>query len=244
MSDLRIGAFDLEPKDVAYIRALVRLFSHTEKLGWSFAEHPPYHAVVADHAARRAHPAFFERFKGLVLTMVAPPGVLEANTVAYPIRANQFRDWLKLRQTELLGALYHADDPAAGRAGRAEGVQVEGERSPGAPAIAPPSTVAQGERRFKLRRWPAAGLLQGDPMHMRIATLMSRNAMSSIQLAELTGQPEGSCRRFVQILNDANLLIELTAVDGAPSRVQSQEEPSAAKTKLGLMASLRRRLGL
>jgi len=227
MSDLRIGVFDLEPKDVAYIRALVRLFAQTEKLGWSYAEHPPYHAVVADASARIAHPAFFDSFKGLVATMVTGPGVLDMNMLAYPIRANQFRDWLKLRQSELMPALYQADDSAGASA------QLAG-------------------RRFKLRRWPASGLLLNEPMRLRIATLMSRNAMSSQQLAELTGQPEGACRQFLGVLHAADLLIEMKPVDAsgaAPAQhvagnTNADADGAEVEVKLGLMASIRRRFGL
>lgn len=226
MSDLRIGVFDLEPKDAAYIRALVRLFAHTEKLGWSFAEHPPYHAVVTDHAARSAHPAFFERFKGLVVTMVSPPGVPEMNTVAYPIRANQFRDWLKLRQTELMHTLYSTEE-----------------------ATQPPAANDLGERRFKLRRWPASALLLGEPMRLRIATLMSRNAMNVQQLAQLTGQPEGACRQFLGLLQSAGLLVEVKTIASAPAvagkgQAGAAEAAAEAEVKLGLMASIRRRFGI
>jgi hypothetical protein len=234
MSNLRLGAINLEPKDVAYIRALVRLFSHTEKLGWAFAEVPPYHAVVADRRGRAAQPSFFERFQGPILTLVEPPGVPEADTVAYPIHANQFRDWLKLRQEALLRAVYREREPAVD----AGGVLVRG---------ADPDLAAVAGRSFKLRRWPAPSVLQGDPLHMRIATLMSRNALSVARLADLTGQPEAACLRFVATLHKAGLLKELVAVGAAQGTaadartVPAIEVPPARR---GLMASLRRHLGL
>jgi hypothetical protein len=101
MSELRLGAVNLDPKDVAYVRALVRLFAHTEKLDWIYVDAAPYHAVVADARARAADPGFYERFAGVVLSLGETPGASAADTLAYPIRANEFRDWLKLRQDSL-----------------------------------------------------------------------------------------------------------------------------------------------
>jgi hypothetical protein len=245
MSDLRLGAVNLDAKDIAYIRALVRLFSHTEKLGWAFAEHPPYHAVVASRTEREANPTFFQRFQGRVLTLVEPPGMPEKDTVAYPIHANQFRDWLKARQAELLSALYSEKTPLT-RAERLERRKTaRAEDGPGNPRLA-----VLGARRFKLRRWPAASLLQGNPLHLRIATLMSRNALSVPQLVGLSGQSDAACRRVVAIFHDEGLLVEIVALDSAPATTGeplSTAAPGAedaAPVRRGLMASLRRRLGL
>jgi hypothetical protein len=212
---LRLGAVDLAPKDVAYVRALVRLFAHTEKLNWSFADAPPYNAVVADARAHAANPGFFGKFGGIVLTLCEAPGAPAADTVAYPIRANQFRDWLKLRQGSLLGV------PSQG--GTSLKAAVDG-------------------RRFKLRRWPHAALLQGDPAALRMATLMSRNAMSTAQLAALALLPEEACRAFVGVLHDAGLLVESVAAiagEGVAPAIAA-----AAPVRMGLMASLRRHLGI
>ncbi len=230
MSDLRLGAINLEPKDVAFVRALVRLFAHTEKLSWSFADTAPYHAVVTDFGARTANPGFFAAFEGVVLTLVAGPGAATADSVAYPIRANQFRDWLKLRQDTLLDVLYRAETPAA------------------ILPTAPTAPAALG-RRFKLRRWPSASVLRGDPLALRIATLMSRNALSTAQLAALTGKPEDACRRFVGVLQEAALLIELidVAEPGVSTGLATPADvpaPAVAPVRRGLMASLRRHLGI
>lgn len=204
-ANLRLGAVDLAPKDVAYVRALVRLFSHTEKLHWSFADAAPYDAVIANPRARVAHPGFFGSFKGLVLTLVDAPGTPAVDTVAYPIRANQFRDWLKLRQASLSNLLAPTADT----------------------------------RRFKLRRWPQATVLGGDPAALRMATLMSRNALTVAQLAALALLPEERCGAFVDMLLDAGLLVEWAApTETAPAIA------AAAPVRTGLMASLRRHLGI
>lgn len=218
MADLILGAVNLGQKDVAYIRALVRLFAHTQKLPWVFADFPPYDAVVTDRGSSRADSAFFAGFQGPVLTLVDPPAAPEADTVAYPVHADQFRAWLTLRRDSL--SAKSQPDPA--------------------PTVS--TTLANdpafAARRFTLRRWPAPGLLQRDQLHVRIATLMSRNAFSTEQLAVLTARPEAFCREFVLVLHEAGLLKELAA-DNAPPAA-----PPAAAPRTGLMASLRRHLGL
>ena len=237
MADLRLGAAGLDAKDVAYVRALVRLFAHTEKLSWSFVDAAPYHAVVADAGARAADPDFFATFAGVVLSLGPTPGASAADTIAYPIRANQFRDWLKLREDSLLDAGYRAAVPA-----------------PVVPAAADAPTAlgytSQEGRRYKLRRWPGPDLLRGDPGAMRMATFMSRNALSVAQLAALTGQPEEACGRFVGVLQKAGLLVELVAAGDPPERAALPSRPivvdlpAMPPARQGLMASLRRHLGL
>jgi len=233
--ELRLGTINLEPKDLAYVRALVRLFAHTEKLSWSFADAAPYHAVVADPGARAANPGFFAAFEGLVLTLGHLPGQSAADTVAYPIRANQFRDWLKLRQDSLRELLHRSDTPAMQPV--MEIAQVVSTAAP-SPALV---KTSQAGRRYKLRRWPPADLLRGDSGAMRMATFMSRNALSMAQLAALTGQPEDTCASFVAVLHAANLLVEVVAAELAPETAVAEQ---AAPVRRGLMASLRRHLGI
>ncbi|MEW7849370.1 hypothetical protein AB2N08_11765 [Massilia aurea] len=221
MGNLTLGAISLAQKDVAYIRALVRLFAHTQKLSWVFAEYPPYDAVVTDRAGRAADPAFFAGFEGAVLTLVEPPAAPDADTVAYPVHADQFRAWLVRRQDGLL-----APRPVAS--------------APQAPAA---DEAAFAVRRFRLRRWPAPSLLQRDQSYVRMATLMSRNAFSVRQLAVLTTRPEADCQAFVLALHDAGLLKEHAPGD-APPAAAAPPPADAASPRLGLMASLRRHLGL
>jgi hypothetical protein len=245
MSELRLGAVNLDPKDVAYVRALVRLFAHTERLDWTYVDAAPYHAVVADARARAADPGFYERFTGVVLSLGETPGASAADTLAYPIRANEFRDWLKLRQDSLPDARMAGAQPMPANT---DTVMLAANS-----ATSPVSALvytSQAGRRYKLRRWPGAELLRGDPGAMRMATFMSRNALSVAQLAALTGQPEEACSRFVGVLQDAGLLVEIVAAPDpqerapATSRAIALDLPHLPPAKQGLMASLRRHLGL
>lgn len=235
MAQLRLGAIGLTPKDVAYLRALVRLYANTDKLAWTYAEQAPYEAVVVDRAGREANPAWFDAFDGLVLTLVEPPAAPEHDTVAYPVNAEQFRTWLKLHRHGRQEVAEPA--PAVLAAAETAGEAVD------APArMAEPAAAARpGQRRFKLRRWPAPAILAGNELHLKIATLMVRNAIGTELLAVLTGRPEADCRRFVDILHRQGLLVEHAAL---ATLVEPAVTPAPALARSGLLASLRRHLGM
>lgn len=211
MSGFRIGAPALPAKDIAYIRALVRLFSYSDKLGWSFVDAAPYNAVVAEAAQRGG------ATEALLLTL--PGHAQHTEKIAYPIRADQLRDWLKRMGDALL--------PGG---------------APGSPA-ADSSTV-----RYKLRRWPSVLQLDGDPLRIRMATQMSRKALSAADLASLTGADLSVCAGFIEVLQTAGLLAEAAP----PAAVQEAAAPAPAApapaTSVGFTASLlnniRRRIGL
>lgn len=104
---------------------------------------------------------------------------------------------------------------------------------------------ASGERRYKLRRWPSTALLQGNELHLKVATLLSRADLSTARLAALTGQAEHDVRRFLIALHQAGLLVESEAAGSTPGHTKAPAAPAAAApVRTGLLASLRRHLGL
>ncbi|UOD27231.1 hypothetical protein INH39_16975 [Massilia violaceinigra] len=212
MPGFRIGAPALPAKDIAYIRALVRLFSYSDKLGWSFVDAAPYTAVVAEAppAANRSG-----AIDALLLTM---PGHAQlTQKIAYPIRADQLRDWLKRVGDALLPG--------------------------GAPANAA-SASAGYTVRYKLRRWPSVLQLDGDPLRIRMATQMSRKALSAADLAGLTGADIGVCAGFIGVLHKAGLLAEVTAPQPPAPASTAPAPASSAGFTSSLLNNIRRRIGL
>lgn len=219
MSGFRIGAPALPAKDIAYIRALVRLFSYSDKLGWSFVDAAPYNAVVAEAPAAAQRGGATE---ALLLTL--PGHAQHTEKIAYPIRADQLRDWLKRMGEALL------------------------------PGGAPSGPAADSNAlRYKLRRWPSVLQLDGDPLRIRMATQLSRKALSAADLASLTGAAMSVCAEFIDVLQTAGLLTEAVAPAAAPAAaVQQATAPAVAApapaTSVGFTASLlnniRRRIGL
>jgi hypothetical protein len=231
VSELRIGVFQLAPKDVAYIRALVRLYAYSDKLSWSFAEQAPFDALVTREESRGD--AGLAGFRGPLLSITTARPPLPADRLEYPIRADQFGGWLRDQQ-EVLGT-------AAATAGVA-----------GAAMAAP---VAAAAPRYRLRRWPSVQQLRGDPLRIRMATLMSRHPLSVAELARLTEQPLAACNDFITALHDASLLLAaapaaVAAPAASPPAMPSPATPPVAAPatgtpgKAGLLASIRRRFGL
>ena len=246
MAGLKLGTVALEPKDVAYVRALVRLFVHTEKLSWSFVDVAPYHAVLVRGNGRAARPGWLADFDGLVVRLVDGDGNVAADALAYPLRPEQLREWLKLRQRPL------DDEPVQQAASVQQAAPVQRVRVQAPPpaavvaaaaAIGVSEPVARRGRLFKLRRWPDVGLLNEHPAALRMATLMSRKALSVAQLAALTDQSESACRRFIASLERAGLLHEEAAPE-APDGQAAAAVVAVAPVRQRLLVSLRRHLGL
>ncbi|RSZ58548.1 hypothetical protein HF313_07255 [Massilia atriviolacea] len=211
MSGFRIGAPALPAKDIAYIRALVRLFSYSDKLGWSFVDDAPYTAVVAQAPAAAHRGGATE---ALLLSM--PGHAQHTEKIAYPIRADQLRDWLKRMGEALL---------------------------PGSQGAA---AADAGALRYKLRRWPSVLQLDGDPLRIRMATHLSRKPLSAADLAGLTGAALEVCAGFIGVLHTAGLLTEAAAPQApAPAPALAAPAPaSSAGFTASLLNNIRRRIGL
>ncbi len=113
--------------------------------------------------------------------------------------------------------------------------------------VAAPTVMSDDDtysKRFKLVRWPPALLLRNDPLLVRMATLLSRRAMSAIELATATQIPLGRARDFVNVLKASMLLEEQTAVPQLQNRPRSQTNPPLQKVAPGLINRIRLRLGL
>jgi hypothetical protein len=213
----RIGASGLPAKDIAYIRALVRLFAYTEKLKWSFVDSAPYSALVA---VAPSAPGSSPSSLLIKLDKVHPP-----HTIAYPIRADQFRDVLKR-----VGAAVLAQRAAA--------------------RAAPVNNPADPLRRYKLRRWPSPLQLKGDPLRIRMATLLSRRYISAAELATVAAAAPDQVRGFIDDLELAGLLA-VPATASAPMAQTAAEAPPSAAPARGisgltnsLLDNIRRRIGL
>ncbi|MFR0691917.1 hypothetical protein ACLUTX_21155 [Enterobacterales bacterium AE_CKDN230030158-1A_HGKHYDSX7] len=96
--------------------------------------------------------------------------------------------------------------------------------------------VDTGGAALKLKHWPAASSLQGDPRHVRLATLLCARAMSIEELCERSGATRAVAEAFVHLMAQQGLLISSEAV--------SRPATSQPATPVGLLARIRRHLGL
>ena len=211
------------------VQTLFRLYGQNKPFPWTFVTAPPYDALLVDGMATdRAAQA--ERMAKAVLRLTRMNAADAPGTLQRPIRPDRFQDWLRTIEADLLEpAAATAPPPAPPRS------------APAAAGATGPENVAAAAR-FKLRRWPPAILLRADPRRIRLATLLSRRALSSAELAQLSQQPQTDCQGFLGLLKNAGL-IESEAV--APAlRAPTTAAAVPPRARRGVIASIRRRLGL
>ncbi|MBS0406516.1 MAG: hypothetical protein JSS17_09235 [Proteobacteria bacterium] len=232
MTTLRLGAHELPPGEVVLVQTLLRLFQHGGPFRWTFVTAPPYDALLTDGTSGPHQLADANTMARAVLRLTRMHDADAPNTLQRPIRAERLQNWLALVERDLLGT--RPAEPAASAPAVAEASADE-------PAMAADDAAAEGTR-FKLRRWPPAIALRGDANRIRMATMLSRRALSITELATLSRQSPSDCQNFMNLLRSAGLVEQRTPVPAtsAPAAVPA---PSP-KFGRSLIAGIRRRLGL
>ncbi|MDO5623249.1 MAG: hypothetical protein Q4G71_00995 [Pseudomonadota bacterium] len=229
MSTLRLGAYKLPAAEVVLVQTLFRLYAHGNDFRWTFVTAPPYDALLVDGTTDGAQDPAINDMAKAVLRLTRMTATPEPNTLQRPIRADRLQDWLKATEHDLLET-------------RPATLLMEEPADAPAPAAA---TTAISPLRFKLRRWPPATLLRGDPNRIRMATLLSRRALNAAELASISQQPAHECQAFLQTLQTTGL-VEVQQEAPASAPVQAAPVTVAAKPTFGrgLISGIRRRLGL
>jgi len=99
---------------------------------------------------------------------------------------------------------------------------------------APTPPTAPEPIRYRIRRWPAALLVQkNEPERFRMASLLVRQPLSMDELADLSGQTLVCCADFLQALHEQDVLevhVPPIRVEEAPT--QPGELPPHAPTDM------------
>ena len=108
--------------------------------------------------------------------------------------------------------------------------------------------------RFRLRRWPPAGLLWDDAENLRLASFLLTRSLDLEKLMRLSNVTADKCVAFITRMAAANLLhlepvgpvIEHLSPSPAPLPSVRSDTPSRrpSRAPTGLLHALRRRLGL
>lgn len=212
----------LAPAEAGLARALTLLLAgSTPGFRWAFVHEGPFDALLV--AAGSQPPAPARTVAALGERGQAPSPGMELLT--RPLQADVLGAWL--RRCE---------------AGGSPGLRTDPAETPR--AAEPQAAVLPPAHRVRLKRWPPAALLRGDPQRVRMATLLSRRPLSSDELAVLSAQPDDRCRTFLNLLQGFGLL-ESVAPTPAPAAPPAAVPPTAARLpSRGLIHSIRRRLGL
>ncbi len=216
------------------VQTLLRLFRQGGPFRWTFVTAPPYDALLTDGTTAQGQGADVDAMARAVLRLTRMHDEDAPNTLQRPIRAERLQDWLATVGRQLHGA--RPAQPAASEPAAAESSADE--------PIATDDGAAADGTRFKLRRWPPAIALGGDAARIRMATMLSRRALSVTELATLSRQSETDCRKFLTLLRSTGL-VEQRAPTPAPTPDAAAAAPVAQpRFGRGLIAGIRRRLGL
>lgn len=229
---LRLGTLGLPQAEAGLVRAWLVLAATEPGFDWRLGQEPPYDALLADgaHLSLRSEglPVLGERLCVLGQTSATLPA--GATLMERPLRQEALTGWLSrlgvsMRATSALQVAQPAATPAG--AGLAEATAT----------------------RWKLRRWPPQQLLRDSRTRMRMASLLSRRALSVDELAYLSGGDPADCQVFLQMLQGFDLLEKVVRPAAtpapAPADNPAKRAASGANTALSrVVRGLRLRLGL
>jgi hypothetical protein len=114
---------------------------------------------------------------------------------------------------------------------------------PTAPAL--PTGLTQDDLRFRLRRWPGAGLLDSIHQGLRMASFITVRYLTVDELSQLSGVDRDGCSSFLNTMMDAELLRAEPAVGASlPAASRAVPAATAARPDRKLLTSLRTKLGI
>ena len=181
------------------MRALVKLLAigNEDEFPWTFADTAPYDVIVVDAASPAVGSAQLQSLSRATFLLGADTAQTSStvHVLARPLRAEQLSHRLNDIQTRL-GTVSLA--------------------APSSPSLTVAAELKQLDLRYKLRRWPPTPALRGDAARVRMATLLSRRAMTISELASVSQQSQERCQVFVQLLQSMTLIdVVSLAPDGA-----------------------------
>lgn len=229
MSTLKLGLHRLPAAEVVLIQTLLRLYGGAQsRARWTLADAPPYDALLVDATAPESTAAEWIGKAASVLRITRIGQAGKPNTIERPIRPDKLLRWLEERQPAM--------------------------SSPGVPSAKEAAAAdSLSEVRYRLLRWPPSSVLRNDARRVRLASLLSKRAFNTSELATMSQQSVDDCHAFLRMLRGTGLVeaqaelpsagpIDLPA-DTSRAAVAPSRKPSRGFAS-GLIGGLRRRLGL
>ncbi|MEO8058744.1 MAG: hypothetical protein ABI671_10485 [Burkholderiales bacterium] len=107
------------------------------------------------------------------------------------------------------------------------------------------AATLRADDRYKLRRWPGAALIQANRDHLRLASFLSTRHVGVDELSKLSNVDRQRCEAFLEVLLAAGILDARASAKASNVPVASAATPArAAPVQRGLLATIRRKLGL
>ena len=239
---LTLGLVGLSDPECALVATLFRLHRVEPSFIWTLAGSGMVDALLVDDSV--AEQDFAHRMGPRAQVMrLSPHGVDREGQMSRPIRSDRLVGWLNSVELERLQQAPVKPAQAVALTPAVPAAVVTRREAPAAPAA-----VGYEGPAWRLRRWPAPALLGKDAIRIRLATMLSRRAMSLPELAALARVPLAHCQQFVTELQRQGLIDVLPS---SPTTLAPRPEARAAaavtSTRRGVGASLihsiRRRFG-
>jgi hypothetical protein len=249
MNSLKLGVLGLSDAEQTLLGTLMRLHRVDPSFIWSLTTEPPFDALLVD--ADVSPRSYVEQVdQRTMVKRLGRRGASKPGEMPRPIRSDLLVEWLtsieaiQWRKAQFatpsitsevqacasddvapIKALSKKDEPRQYDAGKAK-------------------SMSYDNMLFKLKRWPPASALARDAARIRVATLLSRKALSLSDLKTLARIPDVAFFPFLRELDLQGYLV--TIEHGAPVPLTSKSPGTRTKPGIasGLIHSLRRRLGI
>ena len=195
MTTLKLGAQGLSDPEIGLVKTLLKLMATEPEFSWIFATNGPFDALLAD--ASVAEP---NKDAVCVIQLVTQGHAVAPGQFARPINAPALEGWLRSAERQLKPTVYMGLDY------QTHASALQDKPVPRFQAAASSAPVQDTGERYKLIRWPPPMTLRNDRNRVRLATLITRQAMDLKQLAQISGQSVAECGAFIMVLNSLSLV--------------------------------------
>lgn len=249
MNSLKLGVLGLSDAERTLLGTLMRLHRVDPSFIWSLTTEAPFDALLVD--ADVSPRSYVEKVdQRTMVKRLSTRGTSKPGELPRPIRSDLLVEWLtsieasQWRKAQFatpsitsevqagapdevvpIKTLHKSDEPRPCDAGKAK-------------------SMSYDNMLFRLKRWPPASALARDAARIRVATLLSRKALSLSDLKALSRIPDVAFFPFLRELDLQGYLV--TIEQGAPATVSCKAPGARTKPGIasGLIHSLRRRLGI
>ena len=249
MNSLKLGALGLSEAEKTLLGTLLRLHRVDPSFIWSLTTEPPFDALLVDAAVSPR--SYVEQVdQRTMVKRLSTRGTSKPGEMPRPIRSDLLVEWLTAIEASQLRKIQFATTSITSEAQAITSDEVVPTQAGlkkdecRQHAAAKAKSMSYDNLLFKLKRWPPASALARDAARIRVATLLSRKALSLSDLKTLARIPDVAFFPFLRELDLQGYLV--TIEQGAQVTLNSKTPSTRTKpgAASGLIHSLRRRLGI
>ena len=236
-SALTYSLRQLPVRDEIVFKSVLRVLQGKTRHAWEHTDAAGAELLICGAGALaggselNAGPAFSGSHPGIQISTAAGTG---SRALAWPLRI-----------ADLISCLDLAGDEILSRPRSAVPVPLAPEPGMPAPASAAVASIPASQP-ITLIRWPGPALLKRDARYLKLATMLTGQPVTLMEMAERSGLPLALCREFAELLK-AELLIRRVdepspAVRPLSVGTAGPVRAAAASAQPGLIARIRLRL--